>query len=599
MDALFVRPWPLPPCGRCVDIPVDSLFMEPAVRYDVFLSYRWIDPDQTWVREQFVPALEAAGLRVCLDIRDFTPGIDAVLEMDRALHESRKAICVLSPEYFEARRHTNFEVLWLRHADAGASVGRLIPLILRPAELPAWIAGLVPIDWTNPDLANEWRKLLLALEAPSLAVQAPVAALPRTGIATRERVLEGHGLLPGQVFAVELLTQPILITRTRNGRTRVAVNRDGVSEGLYTTEAKRELCRRVFDTPRKIEQAHARDAEIHRFLLGASGESSLMIRLEDHPLRWASGGVLSIVHWRERRWTPFFFRDIPPFGWNIALGASEKGDDLSDPFTFMLREFLEETLVLDSAPKIGAAIDFKRFLFHRYDFAREIGRAEAFASEHIQMRRRSDGLVIHYLRDPERLASLDRRFCVAPEFLSTRTDVSVERDGREQLTPNLLVCVNLLELGIEMIKIVDYELEGDDYILDGEMLDLGTHKELLRMPVALISHEYLRQAFDDRPFEYIPGTQPSIAAPSIPAEHIHIFPFDARRRREIAMGTDPNSSPWEKRWHGDWYASFGKCFFDHDGGVSGRHASAHFTPSSAKALSYYFANMRQLNAAHA
>jgi len=561
--------------------------------YDVFVSYRWTDPDQSWVREHLVPALERAGLRVCLDVRDFKPGVDSLLEMDRALHQSRKAVCVLSPEYFDARRHTNFEVLWLRHADPGAVAGRLIPLILRPTELPTWIAGPVAVDWTGGDLAGEWRKLLAALGAPTPEAPAPAAPQPRTGIAPRERVLEGPDRIPGQVFAVELLTEPILLTRTRTGRTSVAIHRDGVTQGLYTTEAKRDLCREVFDTPRKIAETHALDLEIHRFLLGESERTSLILRLDELPLRWASGGVLSIVHWRGVRWTPFFFRDIPPFGWNVALGASEKGDDLSDPWTFLLREFLEETLVLDSPPEVGRPTDFKRFYFHRFDYAQEVRRAEAFASEHIQMRRRSDGLVIHTIRDPERFAGLDRRFCVVPDFLNTKTEVEVARDGHERRFKNLLLCINLLELGIEVVKMVEYELEDDDYLLDGELLDLGTHKELLRMPVALISHDYLRQAFEGKELRYLPGTQPSIEAPPIPEEHIHIFGFDAARRRQIVLGTEPSASPWEKRWHGEWLARFGDRFFDADGQVSARNASSCFTPSSAKVLSYYFANLRR------
>ena len=115
-------------------------------QYDVFVSYRWIEPDQSWVRDHLVPALEQAGLRVCLDVRDFRPGVDALLEMDRALRQSRRAVCVLSPEYFHARRHTNFEALWLRRADPAAAESRLIPFVLRPTELPGWIAGPAKIQ---------------------------------------------------------------------------------------------------------------------------------------------------------------------------------------------------------------------------------------------------------------------------------------------------------------------------------------------------------------------------------------------------------------------------------------------------------------------
>jgi hypothetical protein len=42
-----------------------------APEYDVFVSYSHQDPDLTWVRQELVPRLRAAGLRVCLDPPDW------------------------------------------------------------------------------------------------------------------------------------------------------------------------------------------------------------------------------------------------------------------------------------------------------------------------------------------------------------------------------------------------------------------------------------------------------------------------------------------------------------------------------------------------
>jgi hypothetical protein len=133
----------------------------------VFISYRWVNPDETWVREQLVPALRNAGLAVLLDVDDFTPGRDLVLEMTRAGYESRRVLCVLSPAYFDGNRMVAFESLMAPRFDPSGSEPRLIPLVLRSSELPEWLRGLVPIDWTNPRYhAREWRKLLKVLGAP-------------------------------------------------------------------------------------------------------------------------------------------------------------------------------------------------------------------------------------------------------------------------------------------------------------------------------------------------------------------------------------------------------------------------------------------------
>lgn len=136
--------------------------------HDVFISYRWIDPDQTWVREQLAPALRNSGLAVLLDVDDFVPGRDLILEMTRAGRESRHVLCVLSPDYFDGNRMVAFESLMARRLDPSGSEPGLIPLVLRSCELPEWLRGLIPIDWTNPSYHDrEWRKLLKALAAPS------------------------------------------------------------------------------------------------------------------------------------------------------------------------------------------------------------------------------------------------------------------------------------------------------------------------------------------------------------------------------------------------------------------------------------------------
>ncbi|HEY2711846.1 MAG TPA: toll/interleukin-1 receptor domain-containing protein [Chthoniobacterales bacterium] len=134
--------------------------------YDVFISYRWVDPEMSWVRDHLVPALQAAGLRTLLDVEDFVPGRDLILEMDRAGRESRRVLCVLSPAYFEGDRMVSFESLTARRMNPTGSESRLIPLLIHPTKLPEWIRGLVPIDWTNDCIrVREWNKLLRILGA--------------------------------------------------------------------------------------------------------------------------------------------------------------------------------------------------------------------------------------------------------------------------------------------------------------------------------------------------------------------------------------------------------------------------------------------------
>jgi nucleoside phosphorylase len=147
--------------------------------YDLFISYRWVTPDQEWVRRCLHPALVNAGLKVLLDVEDFVPGRDLILEMERAGLESRHVLCVLSPEYFEEGRMVAFESLSARRRDPSGMHSFLIPLVFRDAEIPERIRGLIPIDWTKAEnREREWRKLLQVLNAPNTDAPPPGSEAP-------------------------------------------------------------------------------------------------------------------------------------------------------------------------------------------------------------------------------------------------------------------------------------------------------------------------------------------------------------------------------------------------------------------------------------
>lgn len=170
--------------------------MEEKSSYDVFISYRWVDPDSTWVRESLAPALEKAGIRVVLDVKDFEPGHDLLLEMTRANTTSRHVLCILSPDYFEGNRMVSFEALMARRLDPKGE-GHVIPLLFRESTLPEWIRGIVPVDWTNPESRDrEWKKLLRTLGAPNHDVLPPGDALnPLSRLAQQylDRILAEQG----------------------------------------------------------------------------------------------------------------------------------------------------------------------------------------------------------------------------------------------------------------------------------------------------------------------------------------------------------------------------------------------------------------------
>jgi TIR domain len=68
---------------------------------DAFISYRRCEPDRTFAHE-LLRELEAAGFRVAIDERDFSPQATFLEEMERCIRESRFTLAVLSPRYLNA-----------------------------------------------------------------------------------------------------------------------------------------------------------------------------------------------------------------------------------------------------------------------------------------------------------------------------------------------------------------------------------------------------------------------------------------------------------------------------------------------------------------
>lgn len=99
-------------------------------QYDVFVSYRHQEPDQTWVRNTLVPRLKAEELRVCIDYECFRLGVALVKEMARAVESSRYTLAVLSPAYLTSN-FTDLENVMAEHIGLEERQRRLIAIMYK------------------------------------------------------------------------------------------------------------------------------------------------------------------------------------------------------------------------------------------------------------------------------------------------------------------------------------------------------------------------------------------------------------------------------------------------------------------------------------
>jgi tetratricopeptide (TPR) repeat protein len=137
---------------------------EEGYRYDVFISYS--HADEAWVTGTLLPRLEAAGLRVCIDFRDFIAGKAALINMQDAVRNSRHTLLVITQRWVDSE-WTFYESLLSRTKEPAGLQRRTIPLRLERCELPEFISMLTYVDLTRPDrLDLAWTQLLTALGAP-------------------------------------------------------------------------------------------------------------------------------------------------------------------------------------------------------------------------------------------------------------------------------------------------------------------------------------------------------------------------------------------------------------------------------------------------
>jgi hypothetical protein len=116
--------------------------------FDVFISYRHAPPDDVWVRKTLHPALEAAGLRALIDERDFRLGAPLVLEMTRAVEQSRYTLAVLSPAYVESN-FTEIENVMAEHLGLETSQRRLLAIMRSPTRPRLGMRARLWLDMTN------------------------------------------------------------------------------------------------------------------------------------------------------------------------------------------------------------------------------------------------------------------------------------------------------------------------------------------------------------------------------------------------------------------------------------------------------------------
>jgi len=134
--------------------------------YDAFISYRHQEPDRAWVRSTLLPRLRAEGLKVCIDYESFRLGAPLVLEMARAVEQSRYTLAILSPAYLQSN-FAELENVLAEHLGLEQSQRRLLVVRREACRPRLGIRARLMLDMTDDDqfedaitrLVDELRRL--------------------------------------------------------------------------------------------------------------------------------------------------------------------------------------------------------------------------------------------------------------------------------------------------------------------------------------------------------------------------------------------------------------------------------------------------------
>jgi hypothetical protein len=178
----------------------DLIFTKDPIMKDFFISYT--KADQPWA-EWIAWTLEAAGYSTVIQVWDFLPGSNFVLEMQRAATEANRTIAVLSQKYLDST-FTKPEWAAAFAQDPEGKTQKLIPIRIEACQLTGLLASIVYLDLVGLPENDARTALLGAFSIRNKPASAP--AFPGTRTPQAPGVSSTQPTYPG---ATEAASAPI------------------------------------------------------------------------------------------------------------------------------------------------------------------------------------------------------------------------------------------------------------------------------------------------------------------------------------------------------------------------------------------------------
>lgn len=155
-------------------------------KYDVFISYS--HKDEAWADYVLRQRLDDAGLKVCIDYRDFEAGKMVLLNMQDAVKQSKHIVLVLTRNWLNSE-FSLFEALMAGTKDPAGVEKKIIPLLCADGvqnDINDFIAARTWVDFTRKDRDDiAWKQLFSVLGKPEAykpSASKPDAVTSQSGI---------------------------------------------------------------------------------------------------------------------------------------------------------------------------------------------------------------------------------------------------------------------------------------------------------------------------------------------------------------------------------------------------------------------------------
>lgn len=168
--------------------------------------------------------------------------------------------------------------------------------------------------------------------------------------------------------------------------------------------------------------------------------------------------------------------------------------------------------------------------------------SRAYSEMHRSLRKSHDKIDIGTVSDVE------HNLLVNVEWTPWR--VVVTSGSRTVITPDIVPSVNPDEFGIEAIRVMRFQMESSDVLLDGEILE-DEPPALARRPVGLFRLSYLRKTFNGQPLEQVDGDRRLLPAPTEDDFYLFEQDIDLRRARLTAKNLENGEKNKIAKWRTD------------------------------------------------